>query len=133
VTEKKYTSQNTGQEITPAAFIAEMMCYRKCVSESTTLAFKYWNTDKWKAHFKSQITKAQQLCKKYGDVVVIRALKKNPRLWSLRVATFEKSVQKEQKLYEEELKSRTETDLKPTTDGKTMPSMPNGKNLFGEI
>lgn len=111
-----------------------MMCLRKCKAESTTLAFKYWNSPKWLTHFKSQITKAQQLCNAYGDVPVIRALRKNERLWSLRVATFEKSVIKEAKIYQDELSTRVETVAKPpTSDSKQMPSAPKGKNLFGEI
>jgi hypothetical protein len=65
---------------------------------------------------------------------VIRALRKNEKLWSLRVATFEKSVIKEAKLYEKELSTRVENVIKPpTSDGKQMPSAPKGKNLFGEI
>lgn len=107
---------------------------RKCKSESDTLAFKYWNTAKWKAHFKSQVTKAQQYCNQYGEIPVIRAINKNQKLWSIRVAYFEKSIQKEARLYEKELENRVIQDIpKPSTDTKNMPSKPKGTNLFGEI
>jgi len=110
------------------------MCLRKCKSESTTLAFKYWNTPKWKAHFKSQVTKAQQLCNTYGEIPVIRAINKSPKLWSLRVGYFEKNVKRELAIYEEELKNRVVTEVKPVSDdAPKMPSLPKGTNLFGEI
>ncbi len=106
---------------------------RKCKVDKTALAFKYWNTPKWIAHFKSQITKAQQLCNVYGEIPVIRAVKKNERLYSLRVPYLENSIKKEVLLYEQELKNRVETEIPTETKGLGMTSMPKGTNLFGEI
>lgn len=106
---------------------------RKCKNEATTLAFKYWNTPKWKAHFKSQITRAQQLCNQYGEIPVIRAVQKNSWVYSIRLKNFEEKIKTEAKIYEEELKNRIVPEIHIVEDDKTMPSVPKKPNLFGEI
>jgi hypothetical protein len=53
---------------------------------------------KWQKKFQSQVTKAYQLLKKYEDKAIINALNsyRGKFIYSLRVKTLEKLIQKEQ-------------------------------------
>ena len=57
-----------------------------------------WNTDKWQKKFKSQVTKAYTLLKKYSDKAIINALNsyKGKNIYSLRVKFLEPIIKKEQ-------------------------------------
>ena len=76
-----------------------MVCLREAESTNEGQpAFKLWNTTKWKNKFRSQVTKAYQLLKKYDDIAIINALKsdRGKRIYSLRVKFLEPLIKKEQ-------------------------------------
>ena len=96
---KKYKHITTGQECDAAQYIAEMVLLREAEKANEgTPAFKLWNTAKWKNKFRSQVTKAYQLLKKYDEIAIINALKspKGNWMYSLRLKALENIIKYEQ-------------------------------------
>ena len=97
---KNYKHKTTGQECNAAQYIAEMVCLREAEKERVGRpAYALWNTETWQKKFKSQVTKAYQLIKKYSDKAIINALNsyKGKNIYSLRVKFLEPIIQNEQK------------------------------------
>ena len=89
---KNYKHKTTGQECNAAQYIAEMVCLREAEKQRVGRpAYALWNTDKWQKKFKSQVTKAYGLLKKYSDKAIINALNsyKGKNIYSLRVKFLE--------------------------------------------
>ena len=96
---KNYKHKTTGQECNAAQYIAEMVCLREAEKQRVGRpAYALWNTDKWQKKFKSQVTKAYGLLKKYSDKAIINALnsQKGKNIYSLRVKFLEPIIKKEQ-------------------------------------
>tara|TARA_R110002020_G_scaffold5117_27_gene21754 strand:- start:899 stop:1324 length:426 start_codon:yes stop_codon:yes gene_type:complete len=97
---KNYKHKTTGQACNAAQYIAEMVCLREAEKERVGRpAYALWNTETWQKKFKSQVTKAYQLIKKYSDKAIINALNsyKGKNIYSLRVKFLEPIIQNEQK------------------------------------
>ena len=97
---KNYKHKTTGQECNAAQYIAEMVCLREAEKQRVGRpAYALWNTDKWQKKFKSQVTKAYGLLKKYSDKAIINALNsyKGKNIYSLRVKFLEPIIKAEQK------------------------------------
>ena len=126
---KNYKHKTTGQPCNAAQYIAEMVCLREAEKQNVGRpAHALWNTQKWQKKFQSQVTKAYQLLKKYEDKAIINALNsyQGKFIYSLRVKTLEKLIQKEQgKLDKIDLKGS------PCEDHtESRPSKPYGKTSF---
>ena len=96
---KNYKHKTTGQACNAAQYIAEMVCLREAEKQRVGRpAYALWNTDKWQKKFKSQVTKAYTLLKKYSDKAIINALNsyKGKNIYSLRVKLLETIIKKEQ-------------------------------------
>jgi len=129
----EYRSLNTGQIITPANYIAEIMCQRKAeIENSGNLPKQYWNTTKYKNYYRSQLTKASTLLHTYSALAIVRAVKKSYKVYSLRPKWFENNIVKEQKILDQERKSRKETEVRETTKTRK-PQKSKNVNLFGEL
>tara|TARA_Y100000361_G_scaffold27680_1_gene22686 strand:+ start:25 stop:450 length:426 start_codon:yes stop_codon:yes gene_type:complete len=97
--DKNYKHKTTGQACNAAQYIAEMVCLREAEKQRVGRpAYALWNTDKWQKKFKSQVTKAYTLLKKYSDKAIINALNsyKGKKIYSLRVKFLEPIIKKEQ-------------------------------------
>ena len=111
MTDKNYKHVTTGQPCNAAQYIAETVCLREAESfNEGRPGYKLWNTKKWQSKFKSQVTKAYQLLKKYTDKAIIGALKsdRGRSIYSLRVKSLEGLIVQEQK----------RIDNQPKKDGK---------------
>ena len=111
MTDKNYKHVTTGQPCNAAQYIAEMVCLREAERfNEGRPGYKLWNTKKWQSKFKSQVTKAYQLLKKYTDKAIIGALKsdRGRSIYSLRVKSLEGLIVQEQK----------RIDNQPKKDGK---------------
>ena len=100
--EKNYKHSTTGQPCDVAQYIAEMMCIRKAESINEGMpADKLWNTEKWKKEYRSQVTRAYQLLRKFDEQVIISALKspQGKRIYSLRNKSITKLLQQEAKKF----------------------------------
>ena len=97
---KNYKHKTTGQACNAAQYIAEMVCLREAEKERVGRpAYALWNTETWQKKFKSQVTKAYSLLKKYSDKAIINALNsyKGKNIYSLRVSFLEPIIKAEQK------------------------------------
>ena len=83
---------------------------------------------KWKNKFRSQVTKAYALLKKYDDVAIINALKSpaGKRIYSLRLKNLETLIQKEQKQIDVQ-NSQVAPPKEYNSDGSNAPRKPYGK------
>ena len=127
--DKNYKHQTTGQECNAAQFIAEMVSIRKAEVENVGRpAYTLWNTKKWKNYFKSQVTMAYKLLKKYSDKAIINALNtyKCRRVYSLRVAFLEPVIKQEQKKLDN-INSREIKEKEYKDSTKSAPAKPFGK------
>ena len=130
---REYKSLNTGQMITPANYIAEIMCQRKAeIENSGNLPKQYWNTTKYKNYYKSQLTKASTLLHKYDAIAIINAVKKSYKVYSLRPKWFEAKIVAAQKILEQDRKSRKEVKVRESTPTRK-PAKSKNVNLFGEL
>ena len=125
---KVYQHVTTGQNCNAAQYIAEMVCLREAESANEGQpAFKLWNTEKWKNKFRSQVTKAYALLKKYDDLAIINALRSpaGKRIYSLRLKNLENLIKQEQG----QIDSQKSIPVKPQeykTSGSSPPRKPYG-------
>lgn len=106
--ESRYESKYGGGFVTPAQYIAEMVCERMAKKDKKDLPYKFWNDDSWKMTFKSQLLAVLGLLKiGYSPIVIIAALKTCPNLYSLRVKWFDKYLKAENEKYKRIEASKT--------------------------
>ena len=94
----RYKSPSTGDYCTSAQYIAELMCQR--MAERTnegSLAYKFWNTKKWKKTYQLQVIAANRLLNKYSDRAIVAALNtyKGLKIYSLRFPGLEEMIKTE--------------------------------------
>lgn len=95
----KYTEAT--KEISPAQYIAEIICERIAAKDKDQLPVKFWSTEKWKKIFMRQVFAANGLLKIYHPLSVIYALRQNPKTYSLHVAWLNEDIKhKESLLYQ---------------------------------
>ncbi len=134
--DKNYKHKTTGQECNAAQYIAEMVCLREAEKQRVGRpAYALWNTEKWQKKFKSQVTKAYNLLKKYSDKAIINALNsyKGKKIYSLRVKFLEPIIEKEQEAIDKiEAKEIKETKYEDNTLQKPRKSFGN-QSLFSKL
>lgn len=85
---------NATREITPAQYIAEVMCERRAKSLDTELPDRFWELPEWRKFFVYQVMIANSFVKKYGKsrtlVAIVRKVDK--RLWSLKHPAVERAI-----------------------------------------
>ncbi len=92
----RYESRYGGNAITPAQFIAELMCERLAKKDKKDLPVKFWNLPTWKRTFLQQVLAANTLLKVFSPKAILQALKREPKVFSLRAPWFTPVVQEEQ-------------------------------------
>ena len=125
----KYKSPSTGDYCTASQYIAELMCQRMAEnSNEGSLAYKFWNTEKWKNTFTQQVVLANRLLKSHDESAVIRALrsKRGSKIYSLRFPALEDLIRVEQATLEKEELSEQKTIDIASHNPKSVPK-PFGK------
>jgi hypothetical protein len=82
--------------------LAEIMCERVAAKEGRGLDTRFWLEPEWAKRFDYQMSMARSLLKLYDVEVILRALRANPRVYSLRAPFFLVELEKEQKKLGEE-------------------------------
>jgi hypothetical protein len=82
--------------------IAEIMCERIAAKEGRGLDTRFWLEPEWAKRFNYQMSTARSLLKLYDVEAILRALRANPRVFSLGAPFFLVEVEKEQKKFVEE-------------------------------
>lgn len=113
----KYESRYGGGWITPAQFLAEVMCERTAKSEGNELPPKFWNLSKWKKEFLKQLALANKLVSKYDPSLISKALRspKGKKIFSLG-ANWLKTV------LEEESKKIKKVDVEKVQEVSNLPT-----------
>ena len=94
----RYKSPSTGDYCTGAQYIAEMMCQRMAEnSNEGSLAYKFWNTGKWKKTYQLQIIAANRLVDEYDERAIIAALKskRGQKIYSLRFPSLKEMIEEQ--------------------------------------
>ena len=103
---KRYPSRySPHKEVTPAQYIAELICEKRARFLDKELPLKFWELDEWKKFYKYQITLAYTLLQKYTDSIIVAALmdSRTYKTYSLRnplVTTLCEEYQQKVKLVE---------------------------------
>ena len=70
--EKVFKSPSSGVMCSVAQYIAEVMCLRKAEKENKgNLPLKFWNTEKRKKSYQSQIVATQRLISEFGEEIIL--------------------------------------------------------------
>lgn len=123
-----YISPNCGQEVKPAQYLAELMVTRQAQRLNVDLPFKFWNTERWKKPFKTELFKAYALLKLYDAQVIINVMNDQKWLSTLLYRDLQSLLDKEverlaylQKLAEvsEEIEETNVNEAQPKFVSKT--------------
>lgn len=92
----RYESRYGGNYISPAQFIAELMCERIGKKNGQDLAVCFWKLPAWKKQFLLQVMHANSLLKLYSPKAIINALTNDKKAYSLKAPWLADSIQQEQ-------------------------------------
>ena len=92
-----------------------------------SLAYKFWNTKKWKKTYINQIIKANELVDSYDERAIVKFLNSNrgKRIYSLRFPNLENMISEEERKLKKLEENKTAVDYKDSS--KSQPRKPFGK------
>lgn len=102
---KIYKGHFTSALIETKNYIAELMCIREASKQGIELCHGFWNLDKWKRIYQQHLLAAHTLIRVYKEEAIVIAIRKTPKLFSLRAKWFHDIVKK----IEIELNQKQET------------------------
>jgi hypothetical protein len=71
----RYKHESTGDYCTCAAYVAEIMCKKNAENKNQgSLPFKFWSKKPWNWTFVRQVTKANELIKKFSEEAIAKAV-----------------------------------------------------------
>lgn len=99
----KYQSRHGGGWITPAQFLAELMCERFAKKNGQDIPPKFWYKDPWKKEFFKQLSIANRLLEKYDPAIVSKALRSpdGKKIFSLGAPWLKKLIDYEEYKFKE--------------------------------
>lgn len=92
----RYSSRYGGGFISPAQYIAELMCERIASSKGKNLIVKFWNSPEWKKPFMVQLLAANSLLKLYKPQAIISGLRRSPKTYTLHAKWLDELFQEEE-------------------------------------
>jgi pyrimidine deaminase RibD-like protein len=118
----RYRSPSTGDYCTASQWLAETMCMRIAKkNKEGSLAYKFWNTKKWKSKYGWQVVCANRLIKQFCEETVISYIEENKWILSLGIKSIPKKMiphhaktLKIQKLRDEKVKQTKKVEEKKT-------------------
>ena len=123
-----YKSPSTGEYCTAAQYIAELMCQRMAEKNNEgSLAYKFWNTKKWKRTYINQIIRANELVDQYDERAIIKFLNgdRGKRIYSLRFPNIEDMIAQEEMNLKKIENNSEHAEYKDSS--KSQPRKPFGK------
>ncbi|MQF98483.1 MAG: hypothetical protein FI729_03000 [SAR202 cluster bacterium] len=118
----RYKSPSTGDFITCAQYVAEVMCNRMAEKENIgSQAHKFWNLPKWKKHYQHQVVLANRLVKKYSEAAIVKAINSPEckRVYSLRYPALPKIIEKYEKIIKQQTSQSATIRVEETSKPKT--------------
>lgn len=123
----KFKSPSTGDYCTAAQWLAETMCQRVALKNNEgSLAYKFWNTDKWKKTYAWQVVCANRLINQFCEETVVSFIRDNTWILSLGIKTLPNKLKGHHKiiLRKQELERKsienTEEVKQPEKDGTSI-------------
>jgi hypothetical protein len=110
----KYESRHGGGWITPAQFLAELMCERFAKKNGQDLPPKFWYKNPWKKEFFKQLSIANKLLERYDPAIVSKALRSSEgkKIFSLGAPWLKKLIDYEEYKFKEVNTSSVEEAVK---------------------
>ena len=108
--------------------MAELMCQRMAENNNEgSLAYKFWNTKKWKKTYINQIIRANELVEMYSERAIIKSLnsERGKRRYSLRFPNLESMIQEEERNLSKLDKIESSTTYEDSS--RSQPKKPFGK------
>ena len=124
----RYKSPSTGEYCTAAQYMAELMCQRMAEKNNEgSLAYKFWNTKKWKKTYINQIIRANELVEIYSARAIVKFLNsdRGKRIYSLRFPNLESMIAEEERKLKKLDKNRTSAEYEDSS--QSQPRKPFGK------
>lgn len=127
----RYESRYGGGWITPAQFLAEVMCERSAKSSNLDLPPKFWNLPIWKKEFLKQLNLANKLISKYEPSLISKALRtpQGKKIFSLGAKWLKDILEKESK-------KNKKADIEKVEEVNKLPTRQNyvsGKSIFSRL
>ncbi len=99
----RYESRHGGGWITPAQFLAEVMCERYAKQNRQDIPPKFWYKEPWKKEFFKQLSLANKLLEKYDPALVSKALRSSEgkKIFSLGAPWLIKLIEYEEHKFKE--------------------------------
>lgn len=113
----KYQSRHGGGWITPAQFLAELMCERFAKKNGQDIPPKFWYKEPWKKEFFKQLSIANRLLEKYDPAIISKALRspEGKKIFSLGAPWLKKLIDYEEyKFKEVNIEKIEESKVLPT-------------------
>jgi hypothetical protein len=108
---QKFPSKySNGKEVSPAQYVAEIVCERIAKKQNKDLHYRFWLNDDWAKEYKGQLAASYKLLKKYDVKAIIKALQSagGLKIYSLRAPHLVAMIDREQKI----LDSKPEPTIK---------------------
>lgn len=115
---------SAGTWVTPAQYLAEILCERRAVSLQTTLPQKFWELDVWNKFYTYQIRLVNALLKIHSYKKILAALNKKQwaTCWSYNNKAFKNYLKtfdfKEQQVVASKVENCDSDKQKPAFHGK---------------
>ena len=92
-----------------------------------SLAYKFWNTKKWKRTYINQIIRANELVEQYDERAIVKFLNsdRGKRIYSLRFPNIENMIAEEERKLKKLEENKTTVDYKDSS--KSQPRKPFGR------
>ena len=104
------------------------MCQRMAEKNNEgSLAYKFWNTKKWKKTYINQIIRANELVEIYSERAIVKFLNsdRGKRIYSLRFPNLESMIAEEERKLKKLDKNRTSAEYEDSS--QSQPRKPFGK------
>jgi len=88
---------SNGKEVTPAQYLAELICERLAKKKKKDLHYRFWLSPDWEKEYKGQIAAANKLLSRFDIKYIIAALSTyhGKKIYSLRAPHLSDMISKE--------------------------------------
>lgn len=132
---RKYKSPSTGEYITCAQYLAEILVKRNADNKRYVLPNRYWSINgPWKSEFIKQVSQANKLIKEFSEEALINFVNKNIKVFSLRPKyNVEKIAKEHLLLLKDYCKHKESVDIDTSDINNFVKQKNKRKTLLGKI
>lgn len=89
-----YKSHIDGRDLIPQRYIVELVCLKLAKIKNEKLEYGFWNTESWKSYYKFQIRLSYQLTQIYPHEAIVKTLKTDCHIYTLRDTKLDGLIKK---------------------------------------